>query len=78
MAQIAAELGLSDPCAWLGELIAEEEGKVGCIIMSMSQDDVDTVMRLPYAAVISDSLYGGGDSLTRGCMDRSPKFFVNT
>lgn len=62
VAQIAAELGLSDPCAWLGELIAEEEGKVGCIIMSMSQDDVDTVMRLPYAAVISDSLYGGGDS----------------
>ena len=62
VAQIAQELGLEDPCEWLGKLIAEEEGKVGCIIMSMSQDDVDTVMKLPYAAVISDSLYGGGEN----------------
>lgn len=62
VAQIAQELHLEDPCAWLGTLIAEEEGKVGCIIMSMSQEDVDTVMKLPYAAVISDSLYGGGDN----------------
>lgn len=62
VAQIAQELGLEDPCEWLGKLIAEEEGKVGCIIMSMSQEDVDTVMKLPYAAVISDSLYGGGEN----------------
>ncbi|HCA34008.1 MAG TPA: N-acyl-D-aspartate deacylase, partial [Lachnospiraceae bacterium] len=39
-----------------------EEGKVGITIMSMSQDDVDRVLSLPYCAVISDSLYGGGDS----------------
>ena len=62
VAQIAAELGLEDPCEWLGQLIAEEEGKVGGILMSMSPEDVDTVMGLPYAAVISDSLYGGGDN----------------
>ncbi|MCI8632391.1 MAG: amidohydrolase family protein [Lachnospiraceae bacterium] len=62
VAAIMQELALEDPCEWLGQLIAEEEGKVGCIIMSMSQEDVDTVMRLPYAAIISDSLYGGGDN----------------
>lgn len=62
VAQIQQELGLEDPCEWLGQLIAEEEGKVGCIIMSMSPEDVDTVIQLPYAAVISDSLYGGGDN----------------
>lgn len=62
VAQIAQELGLEDPCQWLGQLIAEEEGKVGCIIMSMSPEDVDTVMKLPYAAIISDSLYGGGEN----------------
>ncbi len=62
VADIMQELGLEDPCEWLGQLIAEEDGKVGCIIMSMSQEDVDTVMKLPYAAIISDSLYGGGDN----------------
>lgn len=62
VAQIAEELGLEDPCEWLGKLLAEEDGKVGGILMSMSPEDVDTVMLLPYAAVISDSLYGGGDN----------------
>ena len=61
VAQIAQELGV-DPCEWIGQLIAEEDGKVGGILMSMSPEDVDTVMLLPYAAVISDSLYGGGDN----------------
>lgn len=59
---IQDELGLDDPCEWFGSLVAREQGQVGITIMSMSQDDVDRVMRLPYAAVISDSLYGGGDS----------------
>ena len=61
VAQIADELGM-DPCEWIGQLIAEEDGKVGGILMSMSPEDVDRVMLLPYAAVISDSLYGGGDN----------------
>lgn len=62
IAQIAKELGLDDPCDWVAPFVAEEEGKVGCVIMSMSQEDVDRVLSLPYAAVISDSLYGGGDN----------------
>lgn len=60
--EIADQLGLDDPAPWFGSLVAEEEGKVGITIMSMSQDDVDRVLSLPYCAVISDSLYGGGDS----------------
>lgn len=62
VAKIAEELGEEDPCAWFGRLVAEEEGKVGIILFSMSQEDVDRVLSLPYAAVISDSLYGGGDN----------------
>lgn len=60
--EIAKEMGESDPSAWFGRFVAEEEGKIGIIIMSMSQDDVDQVLQLPYAAIISDSLYGGGDN----------------
>lgn len=60
--EAAAEMGIAEPCDWFGPFVAEEEGKVGIILMSMSQEDVDLVLQLPYAAVISDSLYGGGDN----------------
>ena len=60
--EAAREMGFTEPCDWFGPFVAEEEGKVGIILMSMSQDDVDMVLQLPYAAVISDSLYGGGDN----------------
>lgn len=60
--EIAEGMGEKDPSAWFGRFVAEEEGKIGIIIMSMSQDDVDRVLQLPYAAIISDSLYGGGDN----------------
>jgi len=43
------------------ELLAEERGKVGIIVLSMSQQDVDRVAKLPYSMVISDSLYGVSD-----------------
>lgn len=62
VAQIAKELGLEDPCEWFGRLVAEEEGKIGVIIMSMSAEDVDKVLKLPYCTVISDGLYGGGSN----------------
>lgn len=60
VAEIAKELKLDDPCEWFGQLVAEEEGKIGVIIMSMSAEDVDKVLTLPWACVISDGLYGGG------------------
>ena len=51
-----------DPCEWFGKLAAEEEGKVGIILFSVSEKDVERILKLPYTAVISDSLYGGGDN----------------
>lgn len=62
VAEIASELGCEDPCDWFGPFVAEEEGKIGIIIFSMSEEDVDRVLTLPYTVVISDSLYGGGDN----------------
>jgi len=59
--EVAISKGYSDPCDFFGDLLVEEQGKVGIIVLSMSQDDVDTVARLPYSMVISDSLYGKSD-----------------
>jgi N-acyl-D-aspartate/D-glutamate deacylase len=60
--QAASDMaGYDDPAAFLCDLLVMEEGKVGIIVLSMSQVDVDTVARLPYSMVISDSLYGSGD-----------------
>lgn len=60
--QLAAENGYGEPSDFICDLLAEEEGKVGIIVLSMSQEDVDTVAKLPYSLVISDSLYGKSDS----------------
>ncbi|MGB8455593.1 MAG: hypothetical protein WCD89_25150 [Anaerocolumna sp.] len=51
-----------DEIEFLCSLLCEEKGKVGIIVMSMDQDDVDIVAKLPYSMVISDSLYGSSDS----------------
>lgn len=58
----AAKLaGYEEPCDFMCDLLIDEEGKVGIIVLSMSQEDVDTVAKLPYSMVISDSLYGVSD-----------------
>lgn len=49
-----------NPYEFICSLLASEQGKVGIIVMSMSQADVDAVARLPYSLVISDALYGEG------------------
>lgn len=61
LTQIAARCGDADEAACMARLLCEEAGKAGIIVMSMSQEDVDLVARLPYAAVISDALYGAPD-----------------
>lgn len=61
IAECAAEEHM-DPCEWFGKLAAEEEGKVGIILFSVSEKDVERIIKLPYTAIISDSLYGGGDN----------------
>ena len=54
---IALEEGFDDPCHLLRDLIVSEEGKVGIIVLSMNQNDIDTIARLPWTCLISDSLY---------------------
>ena len=60
--ELAAQNGYADPSDFACDLLVSEKGKVGIIVLSMDQNDVDTVARLPYSMVISDSLYGGGGS----------------
>lgn len=57
----AAMAGYEEPADFCGDLLAEEQGKVGIIVLSMSQKDVDVVAKLPYSMVISDALYGVSD-----------------
>lgn len=60
LAAIAREWDLSGWGTVL-RLLLREEGKVGIILQSMCEDDVRAVASLPYAALISDALYGPGD-----------------
>jgi N-acyl-D-aspartate/D-glutamate deacylase len=60
MEQIAHENGYEEPLDLLRDLVVSEEGQVGIIVLSMAQADIDEVARLPWTALISDALYGGG------------------
>jgi N-acyl-D-aspartate/D-glutamate deacylase len=60
MEEIAQEKGYTDPVELLADLAVSENGKVGIIVLSMSQEDVDEICRLPWTALISDALYGSG------------------
>ncbi|WMJ87465.1 N-acyl-D-amino-acid deacylase family protein [Anaerocolumna sp. MB42-C2] len=59
--EAAVIAGYEEPGEFMCDLLIEEQGKVGIILLSMSQEDVDTVSKLPYSMVISDSLYGVSD-----------------
>lgn len=59
LAELAESLRYRDPADLVADLLYTENGKVGIIVMSMSQEDVDDIARLPYTALISDSLYSG-------------------
>ena len=59
IAALAEKLGYEEPSDLVADLLVEENGKVGIIVLSMSQQDVDAVARLPFTLLISDSLYGG-------------------
>ncbi|MDD6034138.1 MAG: amidohydrolase family protein, partial [Oscillospiraceae bacterium] len=60
LTEAAALMGVSSAGA-LAALTAQNGGKVGVILMSMSEEDVELVLRQPWVSVISDALYGGGD-----------------
>lgn len=55
--QAAENFGFDDAAACAAYLMHQEDGKVAIINMSMHQDDIDTVAKLPYSIVISDSIY---------------------
>jgi N-acyl-D-amino-acid deacylase len=54
----AKEYGFRDEAEMAAQLIYSEKGKVTIINQSMSLKDIDTIARLPYSSLISDSLYG--------------------
>jgi N-acyl-D-aspartate/D-glutamate deacylase len=60
MTLIAKERGLKDEAELLADLIASEEGRTGIIVLSMAEEDIETVASLPWTCLISDSLYSGG------------------
>ncbi|NLI21531.1 MAG: amidohydrolase family protein [Clostridiales bacterium] len=57
---LAQAAGYGEPSDFICDLVVAEGGQVTVIVLSMDERDVDTVARLPYAALISDALYGGG------------------
>ncbi len=59
--EASEKAGYKDPAYLMADLLAKENGKVGIILLSMSQEDVDTVAKLPYSMLISDALYGVSD-----------------
>lgn len=59
--ELASELGYDEPAFFVADLFAEEKGMVGIIVLSMSEKDIEKIVRLPYSVVISDGLYGGGN-----------------
>lgn len=70
----AARLAGVSEAALFCALLHGNRGKVGVILMSMAQKDVDRVLCLPYVSLISDGLYGGGDSPHPRLYGAFPKF----
>jgi N-acyl-D-amino-acid deacylase len=54
IAQIARMRGQEDPMDTCIDLMAEESGNISGIFHTMSEDDVRTVMKLPWVAIASD------------------------
>lgn len=58
----AEEFGYEDSVVLASDLMHKENGKTAIIVMSMCQDDIDEIAKLPYSNVISDSIYADTDS----------------
>lgn len=74
IADIAKEWEMDGWAAVL-RLLEKEENKVGIILNSMCESDVDAVAYLPYSALISDALYGPGDRPHPRRYGAFPRFF---
>lgn len=58
----AKKFGYPDAEALAADLMYSENGKTAIINMSMCQDDIDTVAKLPYSNIISDAIYADTDT----------------
>ena len=58
----AARFGFEDAPALAAHLMHDEDGRTSIITMSMCQDDIDVIARLPYASIISDAIYNDTDT----------------
>ena len=55
--EAAEKYGFEDDYALAAYLMHNEGGRTAIINMSMCQDDIDEIVRLPYSVFISDSIY---------------------
>lgn len=62
VAEAAERFGFEDAAACAAHLMHADEGKTAIINMSMCQDDIDVIAKLPYSLVISDSIYADTDT----------------
>lgn len=60
--QCAKEFGFKDSAEFVCKLLHDEDGNVAIINLSMCQDDIDTVAKLPYSIIISDAIYADTDT----------------
>lgn len=60
--EAAEKFGYPDPEALAADLMHTENGKTAIINMSMCQEDIDTVAKLPYSNIISDAIYADTDT----------------
>ena len=60
--EAAEKFGFEDDVALAAHLMHSENGRTAIINLSMDQNDVDAVARLPYSNLISDSIYADTDN----------------
>lgn len=58
----AEKFGYPDAEALAADLMHTENGRTAIINMSMCQEDIDTVAKLPYSNIISDAIYADTDT----------------
>lgn len=60
--QCAKEFGFADAAEFVCRLLHDEDGNVAIINLSMCQDDINEVAKLPYSIIISDAIYADTDT----------------
>lgn len=73
----AERYGFASSEALAAHLMSSEEGKTAIINMSMCQDDIDVIARLPYSSVISDSIYADTDTPHPRMFGAMPKLLAD-